>query len=135
MTTTVTTTAATTAGTRPALADGRPWPDLLPPPPRLQLSHTPGWRFETFDMHDPSLVVFDSESDAFGLSFSLDVFSDGTLSNGLSPDGCEMYADMTPDELADLANETDRLQTWLDDCAEALDWTRRHIKEIIGTCL
>lgn len=110
----------------------------LPPLPRLQLNHSPGWRFERYPPESPDhddILVFDSSMSAFNLSFSSDVFADtGEYSNSLCTDGCEMFSDYTPDELADLGNKTDQLQMWLDDLAEVVAWEQAHIPEIIAAC-
>lgn len=110
-------------------------PALLSPLPQLQLRHEPGWRFTTYDASDPSLTIFDSNMDDFNLSFGLDVFKDGTLSNRICPITGTVTADLlTPDDLADLGNLTDRLQMWLDDCATVTQWAQDHIKELARCC-
>ncbi|MBW3078226.1 hypothetical protein [Bifidobacterium simiiventris] len=108
----------------------------LPPLPRLQLEHSPGWRFERYPPESPdrdTIVVFDSDLDPFAVSFASDVFTDGTGSNSIQNSGV-YWSDSTPDELADLATKTELLQTWLDDLAEVVAWETAHIPEIIEAC-
>lgn len=101
--------------------------------PRLQLEHEPGFRFvtERGDEGD-AITVFNSDMDDFNLSFGLDVFRDGTMSNAIDAFNVEFCVDLTADELADLGNKTDRLQMWLDDCATVTQWATDHAREIAG---
>lgn len=103
-------------------------------PPRLQLDHTPGWRMEPrTDYGEHVLIAFESDQDDFHLSFEADVFADATVSSCICPtlSAPDMYmTQLTPDAIADLANRTDRLQQWLDDCAEALQWVTDHRTEL-----
>lgn len=102
--------------------------------PKLQLEHEPGFRFET-DLGDEgdAIAVFDSDMDDFNMRFALDVFKDATLSNCICPcSGTFTNEFLTPDNLADLGNKTDRLQMWLDDCATVTQWATDHAREIAG---
>ena len=104
-----------------------------PPLPRLQLEHTPGWRFDVQTERDPrdtDLIVFDSDNREFNLGFGLDVFADGSMSNTLSPSSTTETRDLTPDQLNDLADRTDRLQAWLDDLAVVVAWATEHRLEL-----
>lgn len=100
--------------------------------PRLKLRHEPGWRLQTSLFDPDDLIVFDSRLDTFHLTYGIDLFKTGTVSSSLAPSSCcELLADPTPDQLANLGNWTDLLQEWLDDCAEALDWTQRHKRQLL----
>lgn len=100
--------------------------------PRLQLRHTPGWTMEIHHDGEPVLTVFESDQNDFGISFEADIFPDATVSSSISPlaNAYLRMSDPTPDALADLANRTDRLQQWLDDCAEILQWVIDHRTEL-----
>lgn len=101
--------------------------------PALQLEHTPGWRFDVYAERDPKdtdLIVFDSDNDDFNLGFTLDVFADGGVANSLSPAGIVETRDLTADQLNDLADRTDRLQSWLDDLAVVVAWATEHRAEL-----
>lgn len=105
----------------------------LPPPialPPLQLKHTPGWRLEAIP-DEGDLIIFDSDNDTFNLGFAIDVFRDGTMSDSLlAVHPMDERKNLTADALADLGNETDRLQTWFDDLAVVVSWVDEHRHEL-----
>ncbi|KFI55255.1 hypothetical protein [Bifidobacterium callitrichos] len=106
-----------------------------PPLPRLQLQHTPGWRFDVYperDSKDTELVVFSSDNDDFNLDFNIDVFADGAVSSSLSPGGTSEITDPTVEQLNQLADHTGRLRAWLNDLAVVAAWTDEHRAELAG---
>lgn len=82
------------------------------------------------DPRDTGLIVFDSDNPEFNLAFALDVFADGSVSDALSPGSTTETRDLTPDQLNELADHTDRLQAWLDDLAVVVAWATEHRLEL-----
>ncbi|KAB8294525.1 hypothetical protein [Bifidobacterium avesanii] len=100
------------------------------PRPLLHAEHSPGWTNETTG--DGVTVLFSSVQPDFGWQFETDRMESGDLSACLCPDtgARRLFSEeITPDMLADLGNACDRLQAWLDDCAEALAWLQARERE------
>lgn len=105
--------------------NGKTYCGLLP---RLQLEHMPGFTLRKPD--ESMLSIFDSDMEAFNLGFSILLTDEGTWDSSISilPQSAydsEMH-NLTPDQLADLANQTNQLQKWLNDCAEVTQWVIDH---------
>lgn len=94
------------------------------PLPVMNLEHEPGFGFRIVadDGMDPYVKIFESTYQRFGLAFEIDLFQD-QLSFTLMPEIPEFGIEGAEDIL-ELSDQCDRLQQWLDDCAESLIWTQ-----------
>lgn len=94
--------------------------------PTLILEHTPGWCHE--DIGDKTgYYLFKSTNEAFGMEFSV-IENEDCVNISLLPTGWDWDV-QTPEELLQLSDQGNQLQTWLDDCATVTAWARAYDKE------
>lgn len=103
----------------------------IPIPPRLRTMHRPGFTMR-YCARYPAWVLFETETLLFNMSFEIDLFEDGTVSASLQPGG---QAELRPDttDLTLMAEATDSLALWLEDCATALAWSRTNALTLLET--